>query len=61
MFYVTQPRKIKLNESDKKIKMSTDFIHLKMILLSQVFAEVNDVKRMVVEFVNGSHGFFQMY
>jgi hypothetical protein len=61
MFYVTQPRKIKLNESDKKIKMSTDFIDLKMILLSQVFAEVNDVKRMVVEFVNGSHGFFQMY
>ncbi|MBC7451235.1 MAG: F0F1 ATP synthase subunit epsilon, partial [Cytophagales bacterium] len=30
---------------------------LKIILPSQVFAEIKDVKRMVVECLNGSYGF----
>jgi len=42
----------------KKSKMNIDFIHLKIILPSQVFVEINDVKSMVVECVNGPHGFF---
>jgi len=36
---------------------AAEYIHLKILLPYQVFAEVKDVKRMVVECSNGSNGF----